>query len=170
MLACLAMAVAGRSVRADEGCIDFKWDVTHERALFAGTPVVLTAGKDSKSAPSVAANRLYKLELSPQEQVAFAVPPGRKSAGQSMFAGIAKLRVPALGSYRFSIDLPIWIDVAVNGKLLPAQDFQGQRACSAPHKIVEFDLPGGGPLILQLSNASIGEVLLAITPTPARTL
>jgi len=162
-----ALIVTVRSAAADD-CLDFKWDVTKERALFAGTPAALAAGMDSKSAPAVAANRLYKLKLLPQEQVTFAASPGRKSAGAGAFAGIARLRIPASGSYRFSLDLPIWIDVVSNGMLVSAQDFQGQHSCAAPHKIVEFELSGGAPLTLQFSNAPSEDLLLTITATPVR--
>jgi hypothetical protein len=168
----MAFALSGtwRDARADDGCLDFKWDVTKERALFAGTPAGVTAGKDSKSAPALAPNRLYKIKLLPREQVTFAAVPGKKSPSQGSFAGIAALQFPASGSYRFAIDLPIWIDVVANGLLVAAKDFQGQHACSAPHKIVEFELPGKQPLLLQLSNAASEELELSITASPLRTL
>jgi len=167
--ACLALLATQRAAWADEGCLDFKWDVTHERTLFSGTPSALTAGKDSKSAPLVEANRLYRLKLSPQDEVTFAASPGRRPSPDT-FAGIARLQIPAAGSYRFSIDLPIWIDVVAQGMLVAAEDFQGQHACGAPHKIVVFELSAGQPLILQLSNAPGEDVLLTVTRAPRRKL
>jgi hypothetical protein len=168
--ASLALTAAWRPALADDGCVDFKWDVTQERALFAGTPAALRAGKDSQSAPVVAPNRFYKLKLLPQEQVTFAAIPGKKAPGQGMFAGIAALQIPAPGSYRFAIDLPIWIDVVADGMLVAAKDFQGQHACGAPHKIVEFELSGGRPLLLQFSNAASEDVRLTVTASPVRKL
>ena len=167
----LALLVGGAAVPAvaDNDCVDFKWDVSKERALFAQAPVELAAGKDSKSAPGIVPNRLYKLRLAVQDHVVFSVPPGRKMTGTPAFAGLAALRIEAPGSYRIAIDLPLWIDVVSNGNLVQPTDYQGQHACSAPHKIVVFDL-GSQPVILQFSNAFQDDVLLTVTAAPARRL
>jgi hypothetical protein len=74
------------------------------------------------------------------------------------------------GSYRVAVDMPFWIDVVSNGALVAAKDFQGQHGCTAPHKIVEFELVGTRPFFLQLSNAAADSVRLTITATPARKL
>ncbi len=74
----LVLAGAALPALADDACVDFKWDVSKERALFAGTPVALAAGKHASSAPAVVPDRLYKLELLNQDQVTFAAPPGKK--------------------------------------------------------------------------------------------
>jgi hypothetical protein len=60
--------------------------------------------------------------------------------------------------------------VVSNGTLVAAEDFQGQKGCSAPHKIVTFNLAGEQPLVLQLSNATNETVLLTVTPSPSRKL
>jgi hypothetical protein len=52
--------------------------------------------------------------------------------------------------------------------LVAAKDYQGQHACSAPHKIVEFDLVGVQPFVVQISNAATDSVLLTVTPSPVR--
>jgi hypothetical protein len=69
-----------------------------------------------------------------------------------------------------AVDMPFWIDVVSSGALVSAKDFQGQHGCSAPHKIVEFELIGTRPFFLQLSNAAADSVRLTITATPARKL
>jgi hypothetical protein len=166
----LLLGGAALPALADEGCLDFKWDVSKERALFAGPPSSLTAGKDPKSAPVVVPNRLYALRLTPQDQVAFALAPGRKAASPPAYAGLATLKISAPGSYRIAVDLPFWIDVVSNGALLQPTDFQGQHSCSAPHKIVEFELTGSQPFVLQFSNAVKDSVLITVTRTPPRTL
>jgi hypothetical protein len=166
----LLLGGAALPALADEGCLDFKWDVSKERALFAGPPSSLTAGKDSKSAPVVVPNRLYALRLTPQDQVAFAVAPTRKTATPPAYAGLATLKIDAPGSYRIAVDLAFWIDVVSHGALLQPTDFQGQHSCSAPHKIVEFELLGSQPFVLQLSNAVKDSVLITVTRTPPRTL
>jgi hypothetical protein len=167
----LAAAVGiGAAPSLAEDCVDFKWDVAHERALFAGPATALTAGTDAKTAPVLQLQHLYDVKLLPQEQVAFPVTPGMKSPRSDSHAGIVSFKIPAAGSYRVSIDMPFWIDVVHDGALLAATDFQGQHACDSPHKIVMFDLPGTRPFILQLSNAAPQSVRLTITATPARKL
>lgn len=166
----LMAAPAVRAAPADDGCVDFKWDVNKERALFAGEPTGLTSGKDATSAPVVVPNRLYKLRFLPQDQVAFAASPAKQAASKSAYAGLAALRISMPGSYRISVDLPFWIDVVSDGALVAARDFQGQHACRAPHKIVEFELAGVQPFILQFSNAASDSILLTVTASPARKL
>jgi len=166
----LTLAGACAAVRADEACLDFKWDVSVERTLFASAPVPLAAGKDAKSAPIVVPNRLYSLKLAPQEQVAFRAAPGKAASINPAYAGLVTLKIPAAGSYRVSVDRPFWIDVVSNGGLLSPEDFQGQHACRAPHKIVVFELGATQPFILQLSNAAADSVLISVTAAPRRKL
>ena len=169
----LAIVLGGASVPAlaDDACLDFKWDVSKERALFAETPAKVTAGKDPRSAPVIVPNRLYRLRLTAQDMVAFSVTnPAKKAPSTPAYAGLATLKVPAAGSYRIAVDLPLWIDVAANGVLVPPADFQGQHGCNAPHKIVEFDLAGAQPFVLQFSNAGKDDVLLTVTASPPRKL
>jgi hypothetical protein len=155
---------------ADDSCVDFKWDVSQERALFAGSATPLAGGADAKSAPAMQLNHLYELKLPAQEQVSFAVTPGKKSPREGSHGGLVTFKIPAKGSYRVAIDMPFWIDVVSNGALVAATDFQGQHGCASPHKIVQFDLSGSQPFTLQLSNAAPESVRLTVTPTPARKL
>ncbi len=170
LLIALAFAGAAQPLHADDACIDFKWDVSKERALFAGTPTALKSAREPASAPVIAPNRLYRLHLTPQDQVTFAVNPGKKAAAKDAFAGLATLKIAAAGAYRIAIDLPVWIDVVASGSLLPAKDFEGQRNCSAPHKIVEFDLAGERPVVVQFSGSMNEDILLTVTTSPARKL
>jgi hypothetical protein len=170
ILVALVLGGAARPVLADEACVDFKWDVSKERALFAEMPAALSAGRDPMSAPAVEPNRLYRLKLSIQDRVAFSAAPARKAASAPAYAGLATLKTPAAGSYRIAVDLPLWIDVVSNGVLVQPTDFQGQRACGAPHKIVVFELAGARLLVLQLSSAAQDEILLTVTPAPPRKL
>jgi hypothetical protein len=106
-----------------------------------------------------------------QEHVAFAVPPTKKMTDATAYGGLATLKIPVPGSYRVAIDLPVWIDVVSNGTRVAAEDFQAQHGCSSPHKIVEFNLVGGGgSFVLQLSNARNENVLLTVTRSPPRKL
>jgi hypothetical protein len=164
-----ALGIGAAPSVADD-CVDFKWDVAQERALFAGSATALAAGADSKSAPVMQLKQLYELQLLPQEQVKFAVTPGTKSPRSDSYAGLVAFKIPAAGSYRVSIDMPFWIDVVHDGALVAANDFQGQHGCNSPHKIVLFDLQGNRPFMLQLSSAAPQSVRLTITAAPARKL
>jgi hypothetical protein len=167
----LALAAAGIALPAlaDGDCVDFKWDVSKERALYAAAPVELSAGKDAGSAPVIVPDRLYRLRLTAQERVAFAATPGKVPA-VSAFAGLAALKIAAPGGYRISIDLPFWIDVVSNGSLAQPTDYQGQHSCAAPHKIVVFELQGSQPFILQFSGAPHDTILVTVAAVPPRKL
>jgi hypothetical protein len=168
ILLAILWSVAGAPALADDGCVDFKWDVARERALFAAGATPLTAAADAKGAPFVLLDHLYEVKLKPQDQVAFAATPGKKNPRAGSHAGLLTFKIPSSGSYRVAIDMPFYIDVVSNGALVAAIDFQGQRGCSSPHKIVEYDLTGARPFLLQLSNADPDSVRLTITVTPAR--
>jgi hypothetical protein len=147
-------------------CAGFKWDVSPVRTLFATAGATLPAGKDTASAPGVVPNHLYRVILLPAGQVTFPAAPGKTSPAEGTYAGVFALTVPSAGKYRVAIDSAFWIDVAANGKLVPASDYEGQHDCQAPRKIVEFVLEGKGPWMLQLSGASQAAARLTITAAP----
>lgn len=151
------------SARADEPCLGFKWDVTHEHALFLGQATAVTAGKTADGAPMLSPDTLYALALSPQEDVAFAVAPAKKMLADGASAGLVHLRVTKTGSYRISVDTPFWIDVVNAGAMVPSTDFNGAHDCDAPRKIVVYDLPADKDLVLQLSGATEPKVRIALT-------
>jgi hypothetical protein len=162
----LALTIAAQSAWADDKCVEFAWDVRAEHLIFAMQPKALAAGADRASTPGVTLDRLYQLHLQKQADVQFPTPPGAREARPDSYAGLAQLQVAVPGAYRISADQPLWIDVGFNGALLKPQDFQGRRGCNAPHKIVEFVLPMGVQLTLQISNAANADVRIAITPSP----
>jgi hypothetical protein len=162
----LALTVYTYQARADEKCIEFAWDVRAEHLIFAMQPKAIAAGTDRASTPAVDLDRLYQLHLQKQADVQFPTPPGAREPKPDGYGGLAQLQVAVPGAYRISADQPLWIDVAFNGALLKPQDFQGRRGCNAPHKIVEFVLPMGVHLTLQISNAANADVKIAITPSP----
>lgn len=150
-----------------DNCAGFKWDVAKEHALFGGSGIALSAGKDIASAPLIGTDHLYELRLLPQGDVTFALPPGKKMLTDGAYAGLAALHLGASGNYRVSVDIPFWIDVVSNGKLAVTRDFQGQPNCDAPHKIVEFDLSGATEFIVQVSGATKASVKLTVTQAPS---
>jgi hypothetical protein len=164
-----AAVLAAPCARADDPCAAFRWDVAHERTLFAQEPQLLVAGQTTAGSPTLAADRLYQLQLKGQSAVAFPTPPGKKSPNEGTYAGLATLTVEAGGVYRIAIDRAVWVDVIANGSLIPAKDFQGRHGCNAPHKIVEFLLPARTPLTLQFSGSDVATVKVAVTRSPAGT-
>jgi hypothetical protein len=152
---------------AADPCAGFAWDVARERALFDSAPQMLPAGKDRESAVALIPDRLYQLQLSSQQQVSFATAPGKQMPTDGAYAGLAVFRVATPGTYRIALDAPFWVDVVSEGKLVHSKDFQGAPGCHAPHKIVEFDLSGAQPFMLQLSGATSTTVRVSITLAPA---
>jgi hypothetical protein len=147
LAAFVVLSVTATVVRADDPCGEFAWDVTRERALFGAEP--------------------YQRTLSPQANVTFAVTPAKKARTDGSLAGLGRLTVDTSGNYPVSLDRPVWVDVVSNGTLLRSRDFQGRPGCQAPHKIVEFVLPAGVALQLQISGAADPVVRVTVTRSPA---
>jgi hypothetical protein len=165
---CLVLALGlAASALAQDPCAKFSWDIAHEHALFATSAQSLTAGHDVQSAPLLASNRLYELQLGAQSQVSMALPSGKKSIPDGAFAGLAQLRMTQAGTYRVSMDQPAWIDVVADGKMIDSADAQGRAGCAAPHKIVQYSLPAARELVLQFSAAANPRVRLTITRVEA---
>jgi hypothetical protein len=160
----LALSLAATIASAqDDPCGRFSWNVDKERALFATAPQAIAAGHDAASAPRLEPNRLYQLQLGAADQVTLALPPGKKPASEGSYAGLAHLSLQQPGSYRVSVDQSLWIDIVADGKMIDSADFQGRAGCLAPHKIVQYSLPAGRELLLQLSGAPNAGVRLTIT-------
>ena len=161
----VTFAVGAGLARAEDPCDAFTWDVRHERTLFGQQPQPATTGQKVDAAPTVVIDHLYELKLAGQAEVTFLTPAKTPKSDQA-YAGLVKLTVKAPGVYRISLDQPVWVDVIANGTVVPAKDHQGSRGCSAPHKIVEFPLPGGVPVTIQFSAGSVATAKLAITRSP----
>jgi hypothetical protein len=169
LLVALLVPVTLVEGRGDDPCAAFSWDVHHERALFGQQPVDLASGKALNDAPALTPERLYELELRAQPEVTFAAPPSRTWPMEASYAGIARLTVDSGGVYRFALDQAAWVDVVVSGAVLKSLDFQGRPGCSTPHKIVEFSLPGGRPMLLEFSSSVTPSIRVSVTRSPART-
>jgi hypothetical protein len=163
-IASALLCALAASARAAAPCGVSGWNLTHEQALFAGTPTVVRAGKNLASAPTLATERLYRLTLTPEQKVTFAATPGKRMLTDGAYAGITRFKVPSAGSYRVAIDRPFWVDVVDEGKLVSSTDFTGERGC-APRKIVAFAL-AAGTLVLQVSGQVSPHVSISITRAP----
>src|SRR5579862_1769444 len=163
----LGLALGAGHACADDPCAAATWE--HERALFRQAPQVINAGVSAAQLPVLKPDVHYEVNLSAQPQVAFALAPAKKKEVPGSRAGLAQLTLEHAGVYRISLSAPVWVDVIANGTLLESRDHQGRHGCDAPQKIVEFTLPAGTALTLQLSASSGASVDVAITPAPAPT-
>ena len=151
----------------DEPCGGFSWNVSHERALFTEAAKTEKAGGEKGTAPLITPDHLYDLTLTPQSQVHFPVPPGKKPSSENAFGGLARLRLKTAGLYRISVDRPFWVDVVAGDELIHSVDFQGAAGCTAPHKVVQFMLPASRELVLQISGLPVEHAHVTITTAPA---
>jgi hypothetical protein len=162
--AALTLLVAGGAVHAaDDPCAGFKWDVARERGLFAGKAMSERAGTDVTQAPAIEPELLYELMLTRQDQVHFQAPPGKAPRTGGTFAGLLRLKVSKPGLYRISVDQPFWIDVASGTELVHSTDYAGAAGCSAPNKIVQYLLPAGRDLMVQISGLQSAQARLTVT-------
>jgi hypothetical protein len=148
-----------------EGCGHFVWDVSHEIAVMKQKPQSVAAGlKAGPDAPLLQLDHLYDLKLSGQGGVTYAVKPAKPTLNDSAQGGVARFHIDRAGAYRVSITSGHWIDVVDGSQVIKSRDFTGAHGCDRPRKIVEFDLPAGRDLTLQLSGSTDAAVLLSITP------
>jgi len=152
---------------ADDPCATFTWDVAHERTLFGREPQSLAAGQALAASPLLMIDRLYRLQLKGQSEVTFVAPPGGKTPRDARtYAGLALFAADTGGVYRIALDQRLWVDVVVNGSLVPAKGFQGRPGCNTPHKIVEFVLPAKTTATLQFSAGSMPRAKVTVTRSP----
>ena len=145
-------------------CTHFKWDISHEVAVMRATPQPITAAlKPGADVPELKVGVLYTLTLADQNAVTFAAQPAKSHATDAARAGLVRFRVVASGHYRISITGGHWVDVIDGAQVVDSLDFQGHTGCERPRKIVEYELPAGRNLTLQLSGSPDAQVVMAIT-------
>lgn len=150
------------------GCEGFAWDVRTELAVLQAPGVLLEAARMPQAAQApITLGRRHDLSLHPQREVSLAARPGKPMLEDDATAGMVALRVPVDGRYRISLTSAHWLDVVDAGKVLPSVDFQGRRGCPLVHKIVEFDLPAGRDLLLQLSGGDAAVAGVVVTAVVA---
>jgi hypothetical protein len=165
LLTVVALLASADLAHAAGACDAFKWDVRHERALFATQAQDRKAGRAVASAPVIFLDELYRLRLAPQDQVALAISPGKKAHRDGARAGLVRVHIAAAGLYRVALSQRFWVDVVEEGRLVPSVDFTGARGCSSPHKIVLYRL-APGDLLLQMSGWASAQTDLTVTRAP----
>ncbi len=168
-VAALLLAAAAVTHAHDEGgCAAFSWDVSHELALMRGP--ALTVDETASAPGPLHIGRHYSVHLAPQSGVQLLVPPEHAARGGSPRAAVLRFDVAQPGRYRVSITTRHWIDVIDHGRVVESAAHQGSTGCALLHKVVEFELPAGDDLALQLSGQDDAVVDLVITgPVTAAT-
>jgi molybdate transport system substrate-binding protein len=166
------ITTAGQAASAadTDSCTRFSWDVARELAVMKQTPrAVAAAVKPGADVPRIETEKLYEVKLAGQSTVTFVAKPGKPTLNDGTHAGLVRFRLEKAGRYRVSITSGHWIDIVDGTQLVSSKDFQGQRGCERPHKIVEYELPAGRELTLQFSGSTDAQVIVAITAvsTPA---
>lgn len=164
LLICLACLGTFTAAAADsDGCTGFKFDLTRELALFAGTAQSLAAANSATDAPSVQSDRLYALKLAAQADVHFASQPGKAAANEGSYAGILKFVPAHSGALRVTINNAAWLDLVANGTTIPSTDHTGKGSCKWLHKSVLFNVAKDQPVYVQISGSALPEVRLTLT-------
>jgi molybdate transport system substrate-binding protein len=159
------------STAAADPCTGFTWDISRERTVMKQTPrAVAGAVRPGADVPRIEPERLYEVKLADQSTVTFVAMPGKAALTDGAHAGLVRFRVEKAGRYRVSITSRHWIDVVDGTQLVSSRDFQGQRGCERPHKIVEYELPAGRDLTLQFSGSADAQVIVAITAVSTTTI
>lgn len=166
--AAVAMLVFGAASAAEiDPCTTFTWDVSHELAVMKQSPLAVSAAKTPLAVPQFELDKLYELRLAAQSTVTFQAKPAKPALDDGSQAGLVRFRTAQAGRYRVSITSGHWIDVVDGAQPVKSRDFQGQRGCARPHKIVEFELAADRDYILQFSGSTDAQVVVAITPVAA---
>jgi hypothetical protein len=145
-------------------CATFTSDVSHELAVARQTPLPVTAATQAgKGVPTIELDKLYRLQLSPQSGMTFAIAPARGKVPDGAQAGIVRFRTDKPGRYRVAVTSGHWVDIVDGARSIESSDFQRAHGCERLHKIVEFVLPGEKELTLQLSGSPEATVMVSVT-------
>lgn len=149
-------------------CGDYQWHMQRELALADGEafPALVYLEADDTAAP-LELNRKLAVRLFPTNAVRFVVEPEKRGKKAEDFAGIAKVRVPQDGTYRFSTVIPYWVEiVTLDGKRVKSNKFEMQSKCEKVFKSAAFPLKANTDYWLQMSASRAKETAIIITKEP----
>jgi hypothetical protein len=147
-------------------CSRFSWNVRHELEIFAGPATQPGAAATATTPVRIGVDTLYALALQPHDRVGLVHAPGEPVSGDGGHAGLAGFRVARTGHYRVTVGSSLRIDIVGPDGLIDSAAFQAIPGCPLIYKIVEFLLPAGVDLVVQLSGSSSPRAQLAITRAP----
>lgn len=166
-LAHLAPAPAATAESSADGCAAFEWDISGELAVMRAAPQELSAKPRLPAPALLLVGKHYKVDLMPQAGIEFVTKPEREARSDSPHGAVLQFRTWAAGRYRVSLSSRHWIDLLVDGRIIPSADHQGRAGCQYLHKVVEFELPADSTVVLQLSGQDDKTVSLGITAPTA---
>ena len=150
------------------GCGDYQWNMQRELAIADGEaiPAAVYIEPDDVAAP-LELDRKLAVALFPTNDVRFLVEPERRGKKVEEFAGIAKVRVPQDGTYRFSTVIPYWVElVTLDGKRVKSNKFEMQSQCKKVFKSAAFPLKANTDYWLQMSASRDKNTHLIVTKEP----
>ncbi|MFV0277879.1 MAG: hypothetical protein ACK5HY_11920 [Parahaliea sp.] len=164
---CVAAPAEHDPASSAQDCKDY--DAAAQRAL--GTmerdQLALQAIRDVTGqavvVPTLTVGQAYRLALLPQEQVTFAVAPGRHTLAEGSAAGVFQFTTLDGGHYRINISDGSWVDVSEGERLLQSITFNGRHHCQPLRKYVEYSLAPGTTYTLQFSGGAKSEMSLLIS-------
>src|SRR5688572_28253811 len=117
IVACANLFAAQLHARPTHECGDYVLDVAYELESMRAPPQAFAAaGNTQQAAMPLALGQHYVVELLPQAQVAFIVPPGRAARDSAPQGGMVYFHADADGRHRIGIDTGHWIDVVDAGR------------------------------------------------------
>jgi len=164
MAACALFAAAAGAQDLSSSCEMNGWSMGAEISAFKSTAENVVASASQSNIPPLEIGSLYVIKLRPQTDVQFLQASSKKSLVQKPLGGLATVTVPTAGQYRITVDSPLWIDVVGPAGTITPVNYTGWHECRLFRKSVEYTLPAGAPLILQLSEATPELVRLVIEP------
>lgn len=159
MLATMVVMM-GPAAAQDAGCDKFAWPLTHERAaLTALDKRQIAAGAELAAIPAAA----IILNLQPEMQASFVLPPERKPKTENWVGGALRLPAPEkAGSYQVTLSEEAWIDIVQDGRYARSIGSTGRSDCSGLRKSVRFEL-SATPFVVQLSGVAAQTIIVAIS-------
>ena len=159
-LALAILVLAGPACAQDADCTGFKWSLDRELTAFRneGSPTV------ASGTPLPGLVEPARLQLLPQEQVTYPVPPAHKPRHTPGFGGSFPVPpIAAADTYQVTLSGDAWIDVVQNGKTLRQVGFTGSHSCKAVRKSVRFVL-AAGPATVEISDAEADSLMIEVLP------
>ena len=132
------------------------------RAAQPGAVLARAAAPNNILAPTLFVDRLYRLTLLPRDKMTFPVTPDEKTLLSGGYAGLARLRIARAGVYRISVSQPIGVAVEVHGDFINPMSSSVPPCAEFPESL-EYSLPRGANLFLEISGARVSNVQLTIT-------
>lgn len=154
----------GAHTPAAEGCGASASEYANELAVMQSAALSIGAPASAKPVP-LELGRRYAISLDDQDKLHFRKKPGRASRTAGARGGIFSFQTQNAGLYRVSLTSRHWIDLIDGDSLVESRRHFGP-GCALVHKIVEFELPAGRQILLQLSGRDDATVGLAITAMP----